>query len=154
MTSLRKTILDTMGKACTDESTTLQPAHVKDILKLSLVAVRQTKRVAENATELSTIWQPSSWKELSNALASSDRFQASVGLQAMCKQIVQLLQESGTAGSKARATDNAKSKEKEKEKTASATKRKAADREEGGDEEVANGGKKAKHKKARKAKSS
>ncbi|KAI1788483.1 DNA polymerase phi-domain-containing protein [Ganoderma leucocontextum] len=152
MPSLRKAILNTISKACSDESTTLQPAHVKDILKLALVAVRQTKRAAENTDELSTVWRPSKWTELSKTLGSNDRFKASVGLQAMCKQIVKLLQESSTAGSKAK-TDKAKNKEKEK--TASATKRKAADGEgEDGDEEVADGQKKAKHKKARKAKSS
>ena len=149
MTSLRKAIIDTVTKACIDESTTLQPAHVKDILKLALVAVRQTKRIAENANEPSTVWQPSSWSELSNALASSDRFKGSVGLQAMCKQIVQLLQESNTAKSTAKIAD----KTKPKEKAASATKRKAEDREEDGDQVVADGGKKARHKKARKTKS-
>ncbi|KAM5542581.1 hypothetical protein V8D89_003542 [Ganoderma adspersum] len=148
MPSLRKAILDTLTKACLNESTTLQPAHVKDILKLAVVAVRQTKRVTDNTNELASIWQPSSWSELSSALASNDRFKASVGLQAMCKQIVQLLQESGTAGSKA------KDKAKSKEQTASATKRKAAEQEGDGDEDVADGGKKAKHKKAKKAKSS
>ena len=148
MPSLRTAILDTLTKACVDESTTLQPAHVKDILKLAVVAARQTKRVADSSNQLATIWQPSGWSELSNALASNDRFKASVGLQAMCKQIVQLLQESSTAGSKAK--DTAKSKEK----TTSATKRKAAEREEDGDGNVANGGKTAKHKKAKKAKSS
>lgn len=153
MTSLRKALLKTMTKACTDESTTLQPAHVKDILKLALVAIRHTKRIVESMNELSTIWQPSSWSELSNTLASSNHFKGSVGLQATCKQIVQLLQENSTAGSKARAADKAKSKG-EQEKAASATKRKAAEREEDGDEEIADGGKKAKHKKARKVKSS
>ena len=152
MPKLREAILDTISKACKDESTSLQPAHVKDILKLVLVAVRQTKRLAQNTDELSTIWQPSKWSELSSTLASNDRFKASVGLQAMCKQIVQLLQESGTAGSKAKTADE--NTAKSKKSGASTTKRKAADREEDGDEGVADEGKKAKHKKARKAKSS
>ena len=153
MPKLREAILDTISKACKDESTSLQPAHVKDILKLVLVAVRQTKRLAQNSDELSTIWQPSKWSELSSTLASNDRFKASVGLQAMCKQIVQLLQDSGTAVSKAKTADENKTKSKEKS-GASTTKRKAADREEDGDEGVADEGKKAKHKKARKTKSS
>ncbi|PIL30510.1 hypothetical protein GSI_07210 [Ganoderma sinense ZZ0214-1] len=149
MTALRKAILGAMTKACNDGSTTLQPAHVKDILKLALVAARQTKRIAENANELSTVWQPSNWTELSNALASSDRLKGSVGLQAMCKQIVQLLQNSNIAKSTAKTAD----KPKTKEEAASTTKRKAADREEDGDEGVTDGGKKAKRKKARKAQS-
>ncbi|EJF62593.1 hypothetical protein DICSQDRAFT_135562 [Dichomitus squalens LYAD-421 SS1] len=152
MPSLRKGILDTVSKACSDESTSLQPAHVKDILKLALGAVRQTKRFTQSSDELSTIWRPSKWTELSNTLASNDHFKASVGLQAMCKQLVQLLQESGTAVSKAKAAD--KDKTNSKEKVAVVSKRKASDRDGDEDEGVADGGKKARHKKARKAKSS
>ena len=142
MTILRKAILQTMNGACGESSTTLQPAQAKDLLKLALVAARQTKRTAATLDEAASAWQPAKWTALSNTLATDDRFKASVGLQAMCKQIVQLLQESGTAGAGAKAQGDKSKKEK------GTAKRKA---EEIADEEEA--AKKAKHKKARKAKS-
>ena len=140
MPKLRNAILDSLSKACSS-TTQIQPAQAKDILKLALVAARQTKRVIQNDGELTSAWEPSKWSNLSSTLASSGRFKASVGLQAMCKQIVQLLQDD-KAGSKA----SGKKKEKSK---AIATKRKAEDA--GVDAE--DSGKKAKHKKAKKAKS-
>ena len=143
MPKLRNAILDSLSKACSG-TTQIQPAQAKDILKLALVAARQTKRVVQNDGELSSAWESSKWSDLSSTLASSDRFKASVGLQAMCKQIVQLLQDD-KAGSKA----SGKKKEKSK---AIATKRKAEDA--GVDaEDTGDSGKKAKHKKAKKAKS-
>ena len=145
---LRKVILETISKACEGDTATLQPSHVKEILKVALVAIRQTKRVSQNSKDLSSAWQPSKWADLSNTLAASDRFKASVGLQAMCKQIVQLLQDSGTAGSKAQS---GKSDKKEKK---GATKRKAEETAAEDEGDAADGGKKAKHKKARKAKGS
>ncbi|KAI0373319.1 hypothetical protein BV20DRAFT_963165 [Pilatotrama ljubarskyi] len=137
MPKLRQAILDTLSNACTSESS-LTPAHAKEILKLALVSVRQTKRFASSTDEASSIWEPSKWSNLSSQLASSDRFKSSVGLQAMCKQLVQLLQDSNTAGTKASGKEKA-------------TKRKAD--EVAADEEGAASAKKAKHKKARKEKS-
>ncbi|KAI0668533.1 DNA polymerase phi-domain-containing protein [Trametes maxima] len=134
MPKLRQAILDALSNACSSEST-LTPAHAKEILKLALTAVRQTKRFASGADEASSVWEPSKWTDLSSKLASSDRFKSAVGLQAMCKQIVQLLQDSNT---KASVKDKA------------ATKRKA---DEAVVEEGAASGKKTKHKKARKEKS-
>ena len=141
MPKLRQAILDVLTNACTGESS-LTPAHAKEILKLALLGVRQTKRFTSSIEEASSMWEPSKWSELSSKLASSDRFKSSVGLQAMCKQLVQLLQDSGTAGAKASGKDKAAAKRKASEVA-------AEDAEEG-----AASGKKAKHKKARKEKSS
>ncbi|KAI0806965.1 DNA polymerase phi-domain-containing protein [Fomes fomentarius] len=140
---LRQAIIETISKACDGDTTTLQPAHVKEILKVTLVAVRQTRRVIQDSKELTSAWQPSSWSDLRNALAGSDRFKEAVGLQAMCKQITELLQDDKSSAK----TSTRKSKEKAR------TKRKAEDTEEGGDEGATENGKKAKHKKARKTKS-
>lgn len=140
MPKLRNAILESLSKACSS-TTQIQPAQAKDILKLALVAARQTKRVIQNDGELTSAWEPSKWSNLSSTLASSDRFKASVGLQAMCKQIVQLLQDD-KAGTKASG------KKKEKFKTI-ATKRKAED----ANVDTEDSGKKTKHKKAKKAKS-
>ena len=147
MATLRKALLDTISNACSDDSSSVQPAHVKELLKLALVAVRQTKRVASSTDEAASTWQPAKWTALSSTLAANDRFKASVGLQAMCKQIVQLLQDSGTAGPKAQS---GKSDKKEKK---GATKRKAEETAAEDEGDAADGGKKAKHKKAKKAKS-
>ena len=138
---LRKVILETISKACEGDAATLQPSHVKEILKVALVAIRQTKRVSQNSKDLSSAWQPSKWADLSNTLAASDRFKASTGLQAMCKQITQLLQD-----------DNSSAKTSEKSKEKATTKRKAEDTVEGGEGDATDSGKKGKHKKARKAK--
>ncbi|KAI9056874.1 hypothetical protein FKP32DRAFT_1598752 [Trametes sanguinea] len=139
MPELRQAILDTLSNACTAESS-LTPAHAKEILKLALLGVRQTKRFTSSSEEAASIWEPSKWTDLSSKLASSDRFKASVGLQAMCKQLVQLLQESNTAGTKASGKQKAAAKRKADEVAAE-------------DEGTASSGKKAKHKKARKEKS-
>ncbi|KAI0747681.1 DNA polymerase phi-domain-containing protein [Daedaleopsis nitida] len=142
---VRKAVVETIAKACDAESTSFQPSNVKEILKAALVVVRQTKRVVRDSKELSSAWQPADWSELSTTLASSDRFKSSVGLPAMCKQIVRLLQDDKT-GSKAVG---------KKSKEAAAAKRKAEDTAESGGEENATesgSGKKAKHKKARKVK--
>ncbi|KAI0781313.1 DNA polymerase phi-domain-containing protein [Trametes elegans] len=137
MPKLRQAIIDTLSNACTGESS-LTPAHAKEILRLALVSVRQTKRFASSTDEASSLWEPSRWEELSSKLAASDRFKSSVGLQAMCKQVIQLLQDSSTAVAKASGKNKA------------ATKRKA---EEVAVDETAAPGKKVKHKKARKEKS-
>ena len=151
MPTLRTAIHDTITGACNDTSSSLQSAHVKELLKLALVAVRQTKRVA-SGDEAAAAWQPAKWSALSSTLAANDRFKASVGLQAMCKQIVGLLQDSTKAGTKAQR-DKQKSDKKSKEEKGGTSKRKAeaVDGDEG-EEGAAESGKKAKHKKARKAK--
>ncbi|KAI0648248.1 DNA polymerase phi-domain-containing protein [Trametes meyenii] len=134
MPKLRQAILDALFNACSGEST-LTPAHAKEILRLALTAVRQTKRFASETDKASSVWEPPKWSDLSSKLASSDRFKSAVGLQSMCKQIVQLLQDSNT---KASGKDKAVAKRKADEAVV---------------DEGAASGKKAKHKKARKEKS-
>lgn len=140
MPKLRQAILDTLSNACTGESS-LTPAHAKEILKLALTSVRQTKRFTATVEEAASIWEPSKWTDLSATLAASERFKSAVGLQAMCKQVVQLLQESGTASAKASGKD----------KTATKRKAEAVAAEE--EDESAAPAKRTKHKKARKEKS-
>ena len=148
MTTLRKTILEKFSTACSDDASTFQPAHAKELLKLALVAVRQTKRVSASVEEAAGAWQPTKWTTLSGTLAGNERFKASAGLQAMCKQIVQLLQDdSGKAKAKAQS-------EKSKKDAKSGGKRKAEAVTEDDGEAAEESGKKAKHKKARKAKGS
>lgn len=83
-------LLDFTIKACQEDSN-FTAAQIKDILKLSLVAVRQTQRVAPGGTTRD-IWKPTSWEKMKEGLASSERFKASVSLQTMCQQLVNVAQ--------------------------------------------------------------
>lgn len=74
-------------EAC--EESTLTAAQLKDVFKLVLSAVRRTKRTC-SPTELSSLWDPASWDTLCDKLIASERFQASTGLHASCRQVVQL----------------------------------------------------------------
>ncbi|CAL1703687.1 unnamed protein product [Somion occarium] len=138
MPSLRDAILAAVSKACTEAS--LTAAHVKEILKLAISAVRQSKRIVSSPEELATLWDPSSWEELSKNLATSDSLKAAAGLQNLCKQVIRAVNQSSTKDS---TSSNKPS--------SGATKRKADDGEQG-DEEVVT--KKAKRKKVNKNKSS
>lgn len=110
MTLLRKSLLEAASGAC-DEKVVWTAAQFKELLKLGLVAARQTQRI--NRTTVSEIWQPQSWHSLSGQLAASPRFKKSPGLQKMCEQIVRL---SGA---------DAVSKSGKEEGVSAATKRKA-----------------------------
>jgi DNA polymerase phi len=68
----------------------LDAPQVKDILKLALSAVRQTKRLNPDSEALSSTWRPQQWDSLRTKLASSDKLKSSTSLQTMCNQIIQL----------------------------------------------------------------
>ena len=74
-------------EAC--QESTLTAAQLKDVFKLVLSAVRRTKRTCSPA-ELSSLWDPASWDTICDTLIASERFQASAGLHASCRQIVHL----------------------------------------------------------------
>ncbi|KAG6831186.1 hypothetical protein H0H92_012326 [Tricholoma furcatifolium] len=86
-TSLRTTLLDAATDACAEKNS-LNAAQLKELLKLALVAVRQTQRTIGASS--SEIWQPSSWHSLTGRLNSSERFKKSSGLSKMCEQLVRL----------------------------------------------------------------
>lgn len=98
MPALRQAVQKAIRRACDGE--TLTAPHVKDVLKLTLSAVRLTKRVAESQSQVQTAWEPSSWESLSQTLAGSERFKSSTGLQASCKQIAQLASQDTSTKSK------------------------------------------------------
>jgi DNA polymerase phi len=83
MTSLRKSLLDVATNAC-DEKVTLSAPQLKEVLKLGLVAVRQTQRISPKS--IGEIWQTDSWIVLSKRLRSC-HFKASPQLITMCEQI-------------------------------------------------------------------
>ncbi|PSS32180.1 hypothetical protein PHLCEN_2v2053 [Hermanssonia centrifuga] len=116
MPGLRNAVQESVRDACSEES--LTAAQVKELLKLALSAIRQTKRVASQE-QLHTIWEPSSWETLSSALASADRFKSSTALQTMCKQISQLVTEGKLSKAKAPGKRKVDSLEGEEEVAAS-----------------------------------
>ncbi|PCH38454.1 hypothetical protein WOLCODRAFT_115513 [Wolfiporia cocos MD-104 SS10] len=103
--SLRTTLLETIQSAC--GGNTLAAADIKELLKVAMAGVRQTKRVASTA-EISAIWEPAQWTALALKLAGSERFKASTSLQSTCKQIAQMT----TQGKADPNTDAASSKRK------------------------------------------
>lgn len=88
MPKLRQTLHDMIAGAC-DETSSLTHAQVKELLKLGLMAIRQTKKAVTTPEELSSLWEPSLWEALSKKIASSDRFKTSPGLQTLSKQMAQ-----------------------------------------------------------------
>ncbi|GBE82630.1 hypothetical protein SCP_0410150 [Sparassis crispa] len=113
--TLRRSLHDVISNACGD-TPTLTPAQMKELLKLGLTAVRQTKRFASSPEEVFSSWDPSTWNVLAGKLAASDRFKSSTGLQTMCKQMAQLASETAQADIKAKA-----SSEKSKSNNATVT---------------------------------
>ena len=96
MTSLRTELHQVSSDAC-DGTMELTAPQLKDILKLVLSAVRQTKRISSSAQTVTATWEPSKWANLGDKLSESKRFGNSKGLSTMCKQIAQVCQTSTSA---------------------------------------------------------
>lgn len=60
---------------------------MKDILKLVLTAVRQTKRFFKDGAEVQFPWKSNAWGGLLEQLTKSEKYGQASGLQAMCKQV-------------------------------------------------------------------
>ncbi|KAI0060788.1 hypothetical protein BV25DRAFT_1827328 [Artomyces pyxidatus] len=113
MELLRTNLHAALSSACKDSTAT--PAHVKELLKLVLVAIRQTKRLTVKGEDASRIWQTDLWKNLQAELASAEHLTASTAVHGMCKQVVQLTQ-SHSQPSKKSAKGNEKAAGKSKGK--------------------------------------
>lgn len=120
--------------------TTHSAAQMKDLFKLALLAVRQTKRYTSDKPEdLAKVWKSASWNDVLTSLTANDRFKTSTGLQSMCKQVLQLIQAQSGDGKIETKKDGDSSKTK-------IGKRKADDAV---DESPVVNGKKAKRKKSK-----
>ncbi|KAH9929645.1 DNA polymerase phi-domain-containing protein [Amylocystis lapponica] len=86
MPKLRAALHDVISGAC-DGSLALTPAQTKELFKLGLAAIRQTRRIAP--TKLSVTWDPPTWTAMTSKLAESDRLKSATNLQTMCKQMAQ-----------------------------------------------------------------
>ena len=60
---------------------------MKDVFKLVLTAIRQTKRFLKDSTESGSPWKSDAWDGLLEQLTSSEKYGQATGLHAMCKQV-------------------------------------------------------------------
>ena len=60
---------------------------MKDVFKLVLTAIRQTKRFFKNDKEAVSLWKSDAWDGLLQQLMSSEKYGQANGLHAMCKQV-------------------------------------------------------------------
>jgi len=60
---------------------------MKDVFKLILTAIRQTKRFFKDSTEVGVLWKSDAWDGLLEQLTSSEKYGQATGLHAMCKQV-------------------------------------------------------------------
>jgi DNA polymerase phi len=91
MPSFCRSLYDFACGAC-NETISLNAHQMKDLLKVGMLAIRQTKRAITSPEKLSLIWKPAVWEELSLKLAASKRFKTSPSLHAMCKQMARISQ--------------------------------------------------------------
>jgi DNA polymerase phi len=86
MPILRTELDDFIGKAC-EEKVTLTTQQIKDLSKLWVIAIRQTKKVALRPETVHDIWNPACWDEYSKTLSTAKPFKGSSALLTMCKQM-------------------------------------------------------------------
>ena len=60
---------------------------MKDVFKLVLTAVRQTKKFFKNDTGVGSLWKTDEWDQLLQQLTGSEKYGQATGLHAMCKQV-------------------------------------------------------------------
>ena len=68
-----------------DDEHGLSPTQIKDLLKLVLLCIRQTRKTTESLSN--GVWDPPVWKKLHDQLSSSDRFKSSSSILGMCRQV-------------------------------------------------------------------
>jgi DNA polymerase phi len=69
------------------ETGALTTAQMKDVFKLVLTAIRQTKRVFKDDAEVGSLWKSDAWDGLLGQLTGSEKYGQATGLHAMCKQV-------------------------------------------------------------------
>ena len=83
--SLQETVTALLTSAVT--SGALTTAQMKDVFKLVLTAVRQTKRFFKSDSAAGSLWKSDTWDGLLQRLTSSEKYGQATGLHAMCKQV-------------------------------------------------------------------
>lgn len=60
---------------------------MKDVLKLVLTAIRQTKRFFKDDGKVGLLWKSDAWGGLLEQLTGSEKYGQATGLHSMCKQV-------------------------------------------------------------------
>ncbi|PPR04947.1 hypothetical protein CVT24_010405 [Panaeolus cyanescens] len=120
MPTLQKRLLAIVTESCSDDGK-LNAAQLKDVFKLAMLSVKQTKRISPE--RVSTIWDSKAWEQLRQTLSQSTRFKASTGLQTTCKQISQLSAAQDTKEAKATKPSKRKADEANDDASSKATKK-------------------------------
>lgn len=85
-----------------DDDRGLSPTQIRDLLKLILLCIRQTRKTTESLT--AHVWDLAAWKTLHDRLSSSNRFKSSPSVLKMCRQVeTSLTQCKQAAGEKRKA---------------------------------------------------
>jgi len=84
MTSLSQQLIELTETSC-EATSHLTTAQVKEVLQLALLGIRQTARVAPNATTM--IWKPETWAGVNEEFTASPRFKSSPTLKGLCKRV-------------------------------------------------------------------
>ncbi|TFK27400.1 DNA-directed DNA polymerase, partial [Coprinopsis marcescibilis] len=121
ITELQRLLLDLATQSCT-ETLKLNATQAKELMKVVVAAVRQSKRIIPDT--LSDVWQSESWSTLKASFKASPRFKSSTAIHKMCEQVAQLSQKPDAGGKekptkkKRKATDEPDVKAKTKTKKA------------------------------------
>ncbi|KAF9653857.1 hypothetical protein BDM02DRAFT_3265026 [Thelephora ganbajun] len=78
----------------------LTAAQMKDVFKLVLTTIRQTKSFIKNDTEAGSLWKSDTWDGLLEKLTSSKKYGQATGLHAICKQVRDAIRVSEPHGAK------------------------------------------------------
>ncbi|KAF8580676.1 hypothetical protein K439DRAFT_1393490 [Ramaria rubella] len=84
----RQAVCNTISSAC-DDAESLNTLQVKELLKLSILAVRQTKRVADIG-DLAAVWGSEDWVLLLKKVEAS-RFKTATSLHSLFRQLLATL---------------------------------------------------------------
>jgi DNA polymerase phi len=97
MPLLRQRLFEIAEDAC-KVSGNLTTPQMKEVLKLVLLGVRQTARIATKATD--SLWKSDTWRSLTEKLGTSPRFKSSPVLKKLCERIARTAEASGSETSK------------------------------------------------------
>lgn len=90
----------------------LTTAQMKDVFKLVLTAIRQTKRSFKDDTEVGALWKSDTWGGVLQQLIASEKYGQATGLHAMCKQVRDAARVSGPRKTEAKISGGATAHEK------------------------------------------
>jgi len=93
-----KTALHDFAEECCKETGSLSTAQMKELFKLALTGVRQTKRLSPSIVQ--SVWEPTTWIALQQNVKTSPRFNTSPVLPKMCEQVARMSQNSDEEKSK------------------------------------------------------